>query len=113
MYLGALVKALPVHAENDLYDTAWRLFVLQRPLRQSQMRDSVRLLSDPRFVDVGANLRHFAEVYAGILANRDEEGFGLASLRGDRYRRVRRSYYAYIEQQRAEVEAMLGRLPPK
>jgi len=108
---GALVKALPVHAENDLYDTALRMFVLQSPFRQGQMRDTVRLLSDERFVDVGANLRHFAQVYAGILADRDEKVSGLASLRGDRYRRVRRRYYAYIEQQQAEVEALLARLP--
>ena len=108
---GALVKALPVHAKNDLYDTALRMFVLQSPFRQGQTHDTVRLLSDQRFVEVGANLRHFAQVYAGILANRDEEGFGLASLRGDRYRRVRRRYYSYIEQQQAEVEALLARLP--
>jgi hypothetical protein len=108
---GALVKALPVHAENDLYDTALRLFVLQSPFRQGQIRDAVRLLSDQRFVEVGPNLRHFEQVYAGILANRDEEGFGLASLRGDRYRRVRRRYYAYLEKQQAEVEALLARLP--
>ncbi len=108
---GALVKTLPVHAENDLYDTAFRMFVLQSPFRQGQVRDSVRLLSDQRFVDVGANLRHFEQVYAGILAERDEEGFGLASLRGDRYRRVRRRYYSYIETQQAEVAALLARLP--
>lgn len=108
---GALVKALPVHAENDLYDTAFRMFMLQSPFRQGRMRDAVRLLSDERFEDVGANLRHFAQVYAGILAERDDEGLGLASLRGDRYRRVRRRYYAYIEEQQAEVEALLARLP--
>jgi hypothetical protein len=108
---GALVKTLPVHAENDLYDTAFRMLVLQSPFRQGQVRDSVRLLSDERFVNVGANLRHFGRVYAGILENREEEGFGLASLRGDRYRRVRRRYYAYIEKQQAEVEALLARLP--
>jgi hypothetical protein len=108
---GALVKTLPVHAENDLYDTAFRMFVLQSPFRQGQVRDSVRLLSDERFVEVGANLRHFAQVYAGILENRDEEGFGLAGLRGDRYRRVRRRYYTYVETQRAEVEELLARLP--
>jgi hypothetical protein len=108
---GALVKALPVHAKNDLYDTAFRLFVLQSPFRQGQVRASVRLLSDERFVDVGANLRHFAQVYTGILESRDEEGFGLSSLRGDRYRRVRRRYYSYIEKQQAEVEALLARLP--
>ena len=108
---GALVKTLPVHADNDLYDTTFRMFVLQSPFRQGQMRDGVRLLSDERFVDVGANLRHFAQVYAGILADRDQEGLGLASLRGDRYRRVRRRYYAYIQKQQAEAEALLARLP--
>lgn len=89
------------------------MFMLQSPFRQGQMRDAVRLLSDERFEDVGANLRHFAQVYAGILAERDEEGFGFASLRGDRYRRVRRSYYAYIVEQQAQVEALLARLPAK
>jgi hypothetical protein len=71
----------------------------------------VRLLSDERFVDVGANLRHFEQVYARILAERDDEGFGIASLRGDRYRRVRRRYYEYIEKQQAEVVDLLDRLP--
>ncbi len=108
---GALVKTLPVHANNDLYDTTLRLFVLQSPFRRGQMKAAVRLLSDERFVDVSANLRHFAQVYDGILVSRDEQAFGLASLRGDRYRRVRRRYYRYIEEQRAEAEAMLERLP--
>jgi hypothetical protein len=107
---GAVVKLLPVHAENDLYDTTMRMFVLQSPFRQGQMRAAMRLLSDERFVELDANLRHFSEVYDGILADRDDEGFGLASLRGDRYRRIRRRYYAYIEAQRAEVQVMLDRL---
>ena len=108
---GALLKTLQVHKENDLYDTTFRMFVLQSLFRRGQTRDAVRLLSDERFVDLGANLRHFSQVYDGILASRNEEGFGLASLRGDRYRRVRRRYYAYIQEQRSEVEAMLDRLP--
>jgi hypothetical protein len=107
---GALLKTLPVHEQNDIYDTTLRLFVLQSPLGQGKMRDAVRLLSDERFVDLDANLQHFSQVYDRILTSRDEEGFGLASLRGDRYQRVRRRYYDYIEAQRSEVEAMLGRL---
>jgi hypothetical protein len=107
---GALLKVLPVHAENDLYDTDMRMFVLQSPLRRGQMREAERLLSDERFVDLDTNLRHFAAVYDQILADRDEEGFGLSSLRGDRYRHVRRRYYAYIEAQAAEVRAMRDRL---
>jgi hypothetical protein len=108
---GALVKTLPVHANNDLYETTLRLFVLQSPLRRGQMEAAARLLSDERFVDLAANLHHFAQVFDDVLASRDEEGFGLASLRGDRYRRVRRRYYSYIEEQRTEVENMLERLP--
>ena len=108
---GALVKTLPVHADNDLYETALRLFVLQSPFRRSQMEAAARLLSDERFVEVEPNLRHFARVYDDVLANRNEEAFGLASLRGDPYRRLRRRYYAYIEEQRSEVGEMLARLP--
>ena len=107
---GALVKTLPVHPENDLYDTTLRMFVLQSPFRRSQTDAAVRLLSDGRFVNLDEDLRYFSEIYAGILADRDDDGFGLASLRGDRYRRVRRRYYAYVEEQRSEVEAMRARL---
>ena len=108
---GALLKTLPVHPENDLYDTTFRLVVLQSPFRRGQTRATLRLLSDERFVELEANLRYFAQVYDAILASRDDEAFGLASLRGDRYRRVRRRYYDYVAAQRAEVEAMLERLP--
>jgi hypothetical protein len=108
---GALVKTLPVHADNELYETTLRLFVLQSPFRRGHMAAAVRLLSDERFVDLSTNLSHFAQLYDGVLASRDEEAFGLPSLRGDRYRRFRRRYYAYIEEQRAEVQAMRERLP--
>jgi len=107
---GALVKTLPVHENNDLYDRTLRLFVLQSPLRRRQVNDVVRLLSDPRYVELDANLAHFARRYADILAGRNEGGLGLSSLRGDRYRRVRRRYYSYIEEQRAEVERLRGKL---
>lgn len=70
-----------------------------------------RLLSDETFVDLDANLYHFSGVYERILADRDEELSGLASLRGDRYRRIRRRYHAYIEAQHQQVRAMLERLP--
>lgn len=108
---GALVKSLPVHSDNEVYDTTLRLFALQSPFRQGAYQDAVRLLDDKRFVELGPNLRHFAQVYDQILADRDDEGFGLSSLRGDRYRRVRRRYYDYIQEQREEVAAMLAQLP--
>jgi hypothetical protein len=107
---GALLKTLPVHEPNDLYDTTFRLFTLQSPLRMGKTQHAIDLLSDTRFVELDANLRYFREKYDAILAGHNEHRDMLASVRGSPYRRVERLYYAYIEAQRAEAEAMLGRL---
>ena len=106
---GALLKTLPVHEPNDLYDTTFRLFTLQSPFRMGKTEHAIELLSDPRFVDLGENLRYFREKYDAILADRDERRDGLASVRGTPYRRIQRLHYDYIESQRAEVEGMLNR----
>ena len=107
---GALLKTLPVHEPNDLYDTTFRLFTLQSPFRMGKTQHAIDLLSDNRFVNLGANLHYFHDKYANILASRDERHDMLASVRGTPYRRVERLFYDYIEAQRAEVDAMLGRL---
>jgi hypothetical protein len=107
---GALLKTLPVHEPNDLYDTTFRLFTLQSPFRMGKTQHAIELLSDARFVDLGANLRYFREKYDAILAGRDERHDRLASVRGTPYRRIGRLHYDYIEEQRAEVDAMLNRL---
>jgi hypothetical protein len=107
---GALLKTLPVHEPNDLYDTTFRLFTLQSPLRMGKTEHAIELLSDNRFVDLGANLRYFREKYDAILSSRDESRDDLASVRGTPYRRVQRLHYEYIKKERAEVEFMLKRL---
>ena len=107
---GALLKTLPVHEPNDLYDTTFRLFTLQSPFRMGKTQRAIDLLSDERFVKLDANLRYFHEKYDTILANHDERRDMLASVRGTPYRRVERLYYEYIHAQHAEVESMLYRL---
>jgi hypothetical protein len=107
---GALLKTLPVHEPNDLYDTTFRLFTLQSPFRMGKTEHAIELLSDARFVDLGENLRYFREKYDAILADRDERRDGLASVRGTRYRRIERLHYDYIKSQRAEVDGILNRL---
>jgi hypothetical protein len=107
---GALLKTLPVHEPNDLYDTAFRLFTLQSPFRMGKTQRAVDLLSDERFVKLGANLRYFHQRYDAILTSHYEQRDMLASVRGTPYRRVERLYYEYIREQRAEVEAILDRL---
>jgi hypothetical protein len=107
---GALLKTLPVHEPNDLYDTTFRLFTLQSPFRMGKTQRAIALLSDPRFVNLGDNLRYFLERYDAILADQDERRDMLASVRGTPYRRAGRLFYGYIKAQRAEVNSLLGRL---
>jgi hypothetical protein len=107
---GALLKTLPVHEPNELYDTTFRLFTLQSPFRMGKTQRAIDLLSDDRFVNLDANLHYFRDKYDTILANHNEGRERLASVRGTPYRRVERLYYDYIRAQRAEVEGMLDRL---
>jgi hypothetical protein len=107
---GALLKTLPVHEPNDLYDPTFRLFTLQSPFRMGKTQHAIDLLSDERFVDLSANLHYFHDKYDAVLASHDERHDMLASVRGTPYRRVERLLYDYIKTQRAEVESMLDKL---
>jgi hypothetical protein len=102
---GALLVSLPVHPRNEVFDTRPRLLALQGPFRRRKTERLATLLEDPRFTDLDANLGHFDATYREVLAGRDEQEL-LASVRGDRYRRVRRRYFAVIEAALREVEAM-------
>jgi hypothetical protein len=44
---GALLKTLPVHDPNDLYDTTFRLFTLLSPFLMGKTQRAIALLSDP------------------------------------------------------------------
>jgi hypothetical protein len=107
---GALLKTLPVHEPNDIYETQFRLFVAQSPFRIGKTANTVRLLSDQQYVDLRTNLRHFREVYDAILVEHDYQADRLASVRGTQYRRIGRLHRDYIQTQRLEVEALLNRL---
>jgi hypothetical protein len=109
---GALLKTLPVHAPNDLYDTTFRLFTLQSPFLMGKTRRAIDLLSDPRFVDLDANLHYFAQKYDAILARRDAEHDTMASVRGTPFRRVGQLFYEYIHKRREEVRTMEEALAP-
>ena len=109
---GALLKTLPVHNPNDLYDTTFRLFTLQSPFLRGKTQRAIDLLSDARFVDLDTNLHYFERRYDAILAGRDEWRDTMASLRGTPFRRVEGLYYDYIRSQRTEVQSMLDRIAP-
>jgi hypothetical protein len=107
---GALLKTLPVHDPNDLYDTTFRLFTLQSPFLMGKTQRAIALLSDQRFVDLITNLHYFESAYGAILAQRNEQRDSMASLRGTRFRRVEELYYDYIRSENVEVHSMLNRI---
>jgi hypothetical protein len=107
---GALVKTMPVHQPNDIYTTRFRLFAVQSPFSMGKTRYALRLLSDPRYVDLHSNLLTFRDKYDAILAQHDYRLDPLASVRGTPYRRIERLHYDYIQAQRAEVDALLQQL---
>jgi len=107
---GALLKTLPVHEPNDLYDTTFRLFTLQSPFLRGKTQRAIELLSTQRFVDLNTNLHYFERRYDAILAQRDEQRDAMASVRGTPFRRVGSLYYDYIGTQSAEVQSMINRI---
>lgn len=102
---GALLISIPVHPENEVFDTRPRLLALQGPFSMRKTQRLVALLDDPRFTELDANLRHFDEAYREILARREEQD-SFEAVRGDRFRRVRRRYFSVIESALREVEGM-------
>ncbi len=104
---GSLVKTLPVHEPNDIYNTQFRLFTVQSPFSMAKTSNAVRLLSDPRYVDLEANLMHFRDKYDAVLAAHAYDTDRLASVRGTRYRRIGRLHYEYIQAQRRDVDRLL------
>ena len=64
---GALAMAEPAVKENDLYDVdGLRLIFYDKPwgLYRSRL---ARILSEPRYLDLHANLRHFQSVYTSAV----------------------------------------------
>jgi hypothetical protein len=104
---GSLLISLPVRAENELFDPRARILVFQGPTTMRTTRKLLRMLEEPRFTELDANLAHFEQVYRSALAQKEGRD-AFASLWGDRYRRIRRRYVALIESELAEVQAMRG-----
>ena len=108
---GALLKTLPVHEPNDLYDTTFRLFTLQSPFRMGKTQRAIDLLSDARFVNLGDNLRYFLKKIRHDTCRAMTNGGTCSRASAARHTAGReRLFYEYIRAQRAEASSMLSRL---
>jgi len=102
---GALVTVDPVHQKNDLYDTRFRIFMLQGPIFKSKAKRIKRIADDERFTDLAGNLRYYKEFYEEILAGRPSDWD--YTPKGDPVRASRKQYYEYIKAQLEDVNHKL------
>lgn len=107
---GALLKTMPVHQPNVVFDPRFRLFTVQSPFSMGKTLNAVRLLSDTRFVELKANLLYYRDKYDEILARQAEPEDPFASVRGSPYRRAGRIHHDYIAAQRRDVQDKLDRM---
>ena len=105
---GSLVTALDVHTPNELYDTTFRLYVLEGPGNYREVRRMERVLDSPRHTRTRENLLWYQTRYREILAARPPDAGSL--LKGDPLRIVKRRDYRYAKAQLREVEAALQAL---
>ena len=105
---GALMKIIPVHADNELYETGMRIFVLEGPLFRRKTAKIDDLFRQPRNTQVEANLLYFKQLYQKILDQRPA-GWDQPNPE-DAYAATRKSYFEYIEGQLVDVDRKLAQL---
>ena len=104
---GVLMKSMSIHLRNDLYDTRYRLMIVQSPFFSSVSKRAEEMFNDGRFVELEPNLRYYRERYAEILRSWSEEPKWWEP-RSDAYRNARQRYREYIEEQSVAVSEYLS-----
>ena len=106
---GALFQTISVHQKNDLYDTGIRIMVVQLPFLKPKSRQIKAISDDPRYTtDLKANLFSFKERYERILEESPDDWDNVAGKNA--YKKARKVYYEYIEEQLEDVNKKLVQL---
>lgn len=109
---GALAAAVRAIADNALYDTdRLRLIFYDNPFWGPYRSRLARIFSEPRYVDLRANLRHFAAVYREALDRRRMAPSGAAgAMPCEERAQFHHRYDRYIEHEAARVNNYLASL---
>jgi hypothetical protein len=105
---GAMLKVIPVHQKNELYETDVAIFMLKNPFRRGKSRTVGDLLDEPRNTELETNLLHFQQLYRRILSERPSDWQAVSADSADH--RARAHYYRHIEAQLEDVTEKLARL---
>lgn len=114
---GALASVVPAVRENEIYSIErLHLIFYAHPFWGHYCASFARIFSEPRYLDLGANLRHFGAVYEMALARRNPlRRLAAASAEGNdahagRHERFYAHYERYIERQAAKVRQQIASL---
>lgn len=102
---GALLKSVPVHRPNQIYDTNLQMFVVEGP-GHAATRVGNEMLADGRYTDLSSNLVYYEERYQRIL---DQLGPGWWP-RSASYLEELERYRAYVADELDEVRDLTRRL---
>ena len=101
---GALAAARPAMQPNEVYNTSLRLIFYDDPTFGHYQTRFERIFHEPRYTDLGSNLKYFSMLYATILARHREPDASPARAAFGRH------YDDAIGNEKATVDAMLARL---
>ncbi len=110
---GALAEAEPAAPQNDLYDTALSLIFYDDPLFGAYQPRFARIFAEPRYTDLEANLRYFADLYRRIEVTRrprDEMLAGRPPAERAGFAEVYDRYYGHIDRAAAAIDGELTTL---
>jgi len=115
---GSLAEAVPAVQDNAVYDTDLRLIFYDQPVLGSYQRHFDQIFSEPRYLDLRANLRHFAALYRQIAREREPMASFLnrhdatQPAQREALTRFYEQYYRYIDREIARVGDALASLRP-
>jgi len=110
---GALAEAVPIVADNTLYETHPRL-IFYDPIGRYQ-RAFEAMLADPRYLDLATNISYFATLYQRIEAARKplawyQERHKVSAAEMADFGAFYQRYYAYIDEQGRSIDAQIAAL---
>jgi hypothetical protein len=104
---GALAIAERVIQDNEMYETGrLRLIFYDNPFWGPYRRHFARILTEPRYSNLRANLIHFANMYETALEHRRSTSGGSTSSESEA--RFLTHYDSYIEQETERVNSLLS-----
>ena len=116
---GALAEAEPAVRDNDVYDTDLRLIFYDDPIVGPYQRRFDRIFSEPRYLDLRANLQYFAGLYREIEGRRQPLAAFLSAHDAeddtperDALAQFYAQYYRHVADASAATSAALASLPP-